>query len=363
MKRALCGKMSVGYQNVEIAKSPSNVTYKVGPKGQQCGGTDGSNYKLVNHKDLASWNMVALSMYLRSPSSDSNCSMPPLSALNASLRPEGDKLLPCSTSNLYSGHGSLSGADHETRNVLSSEDRRGLHERADTGVSTSWSTESCSTDSSDDGKPRASNFRRQFGSDSFEDTRLIENYRGRSGSSRLPHHDNDGLELSSSSSSIGGFEDSSCSSGEGSNGESSGDMEVQSAPRGPLHHMGILEASLPIKRGLSKFFGGKARSFASLIDVSSIEELPKPDNPYARRRRIANVGDRHKSFPPLSRSSTAGISKRPISASGSRGGLAMAVAMGSKLEEASRSFLSSSLSSSSSLSFTDLVEAGSHSLT
>lgn len=110
------------------------------------------------------------------------------------------------------------------------------------------------------------------------------------------------------------------------------------------------------RRGLSKFFNGKAKSFSSLANVSSIEELAKPENPYARRRRTT-IGDRHKSFPPLSGTSTTGISKRPPSHSGSRGGLAMAVAMGSKHGHEPIRLPSPYSYSIRSRSLTDLVHA------
>ncbi|KAJ7553644.1 hypothetical protein O6H91_06G106600 [Diphasiastrum complanatum] len=87
---------------------------------------------------------------------------------------------------------------------------------------------------------------------------------------------------SSSSSSIGqGSDSSSCSSQRAATEEN----EVQSSLRSPLDHMSTLENSLPIKRGLSNFFRGKSRSFTSLADVSSVNDLAKPENPYAKKRK------------------------------------------------------------------------------
>lgn len=111
--------------------------------------------------------------------------------------------------------------------------------------------------------------------------------------------------------------------------DAGGDMEAQSAYRGPLTGMAALDESLPIKRpGLSKFFGGKSRSFASLADVSSVSDLAKPNNPYAyiRRRKMGfNCPlDRHRSYPPPTRSSGASIAKK-LPTSGSRNSLAVAV--------------------------------------
>ncbi|CAM6048250.1 unnamed protein product [Sphagnum compactum] len=129
---------------------------------------------------------------------------------------------------------------------------------------------------------------------------------------------------SSSSSICDGREQSSCSSDDQEIAAASGDsmQEAQSAYRGPLHQMSALESSLPIKRpGLSKFFGGKSRSFSSLADVSSVSDLAKPNNPYAKRRRmmgpLVNASqtslDRHRSYPPLSRTSVASFSKKTAS--------------------------------------------------
>jgi len=86
--------------------------------------------------------------------------------------------------------------------------------------------------------------------------------------------------------------------------------------------------------GLSKFFGGKSRSFSSLADVSSVSDLAKPNNPYAKRRRMGAGGgfsgaslDRHKTFyPPLS--SVAGISKKPFTSKSSSSTLTIAVKLG-----------------------------------
>lgn len=106
----------------------------------------------------------------------------------------------------------------------------------------------CSTDS-DEVKSTVSHFADQFGG-----IRVIQTYGSHKDSSMLFGGQSLGAEmvgpeLSSSSSSIGGCDDSPCSSGEGSlEVSSSGDMEVESSLRtGPLHHMSELEASLPIK--------------------------------------------------------------------------------------------------------------------
>lgn len=132
----------------------------------------------------------------------------------------------------------------------------------------------------------------------------------------------------SSSSICQASEDSgSCSSGDNTGGE-----EAQSAYRGPLTTMmSALDESLPIKRpGLSKFFGGKSRSFSSLAEVSTVTELAKPNNPYAKRRKMGfncPLGDKTRSYPPPTRSSGASIAKK-LPSSGSRNTLAVAVILG-----------------------------------
>ncbi|PRQ27414.1 hypothetical protein RchiOBHm_Chr6g0305061 [Rosa chinensis] len=101
---------------------------------------------------------------------------------------------------------------------------------------------------------------------------------------------------SSSSSSIGAPDDS---DEENASKEGSGDVtdseEVQSKfnRRGgltSLGSMGSLEDSLPIKRGLSNYFSGKSKSFASLSDVvttaTTVKEVEKRENPFNKRRRV-----------------------------------------------------------------------------
>lgn len=109
--------------------------------------------------------------------------------------------------------------------------------------------------------------------------------------------------------------------------EGSADMEVQSSFKGPLDTLSLLENSLPIKRGISKFFTGKSRSFTSLSDAISIKDLSKPDNPYNKRRRnllvSGNNWDRNRFCP--TGNTSAGISKKAIRSSKST--LALAVSM------------------------------------
>ncbi|KAJ7973768.1 Oxidative stress 3 [Quillaja saponaria] len=52
---------------------------------------------------------------------------------------------------------------------------------------------------------------------------------------------------------------------------------------GPLFELSELMANLPINRGLSKFYQGKAQSFTSLARVKSIEDFPKKVVPYRKK--------------------------------------------------------------------------------
>ncbi|XP_059633237.1 protein OXIDATIVE STRESS 3 LIKE 1-like [Cornus florida] len=90
----------------------------------------------------------------------------------------------------------------------------------------------------------------------------------------------------SSSSSIGRNSDS--SGGEPDGDGDSGEGEVQSSYKGSLDTMESLEEVLPIKRGISKFYCGKSKSFTSLADAStcsSIKDIAKLENAYTRKRK------------------------------------------------------------------------------
>ncbi|MED6132048.1 hypothetical protein PIB30_015624 [Stylosanthes scabra] len=56
---------------------------------------------------------------------------------------------------------------------------------------------------------------------------------------------------------------------------------------GPLYELSELMDHLPIKRGLSMFYKGKAQSFTSLARVQSIEDLPKKgiNTSYSKRMK------------------------------------------------------------------------------
>ncbi|CAL9168405.1 unnamed protein product [Musa hybrid cultivar] len=94
----------------------------------------------------------------------------------------------------------------------------------------------------------------------------------------------DGGEDSCSSSSIGRNSDLSA----GGSGSDGGEAEVQSRLKGPLETMDALEDSLPSRRGISKFYTGKSKSFTSFVDAkssSSCKDLAKSENAYTRKRK------------------------------------------------------------------------------
>ncbi|KAI4376452.1 hypothetical protein MLD38_014213 [Melastoma candidum] len=113
--------------------------------------------------------------------------------------------------------------------------------------------------------------------------------------------------------------------------EGEGENEAQSCYKGGLELMEELEQVLPMRRGISKFYNGKSKSFTSLADASassSVREIVKPENAYSRRCRnlmaFNHVWDKNRPFP-LRGNSSGGISKRPLGSSKST--LALAVAM------------------------------------
>ncbi|MCD7461876.1 hypothetical protein HAX54_047318 [Datura stramonium] len=88
----------------------------------------------------------------------------------------------------------------------------------------------------------------------------------------------------SSSSSIGKNSDVS----EGSMEKTDDSEEVQSSYKGPLSSMEALEEVLPMRKGISRFYNGKSKSFTSLREAStasSMKELAKPENAYLKKRR------------------------------------------------------------------------------
>ncbi|CAH8300768.1 unnamed protein product [Eruca vesicaria subsp. sativa] len=66
-----------------------------------------------------------------------------------------------------------------------------------------------------------------------------------------------------------------------------GENKAESPYKGPLDMMESLEEVLPIRRGISKFYNGKSKSFMNLNEAESLsmKDLGRPDNLYSRRRR------------------------------------------------------------------------------
>ncbi|KAJ3695581.1 hypothetical protein LUZ60_000958 [Juncus effusus] len=94
---------------------------------------------------------------------------------------------------------------------------------------------------------------------------------------------------SCSSSSVGRNSDSDGLNGDGSDGGDEQE-EVQSSFKGPLDTMDALEDSLPFsRRGISKFYCGKSKSFTTLADVitksTSAKDLAKPKTPFTKKRK------------------------------------------------------------------------------
>ncbi|KAF5743156.1 serine/arginine repetitive matrix protein 2-like [Tripterygium wilfordii] len=136
---------------------------------------------------------------------------------------------------------------------------------------------------------------------------------------------------SSSTSSI--WQNRDLSGRSGSDGEDGEDNEVQSKYKGTLDSMEALEEVLPIRRGISNFYSGKSKSFASLAEAASnsVKDIAKAENAYTRRRRnllcFNHIWDKNRNRNCSHRNGGGGISKRPISTS--RSTLAMAMALSS----------------------------------
>ncbi|XP_004503497.1 protein OXIDATIVE STRESS 3-like [Cicer arietinum] len=71
---------------------------------------------------------------------------------------------------------------------------------------------------------------------------------------------------------------------EASSSPSSLSSSSSSQSNGPLYELSELMNHLPLKRGLSMFYQGKAQSFSSLGRVQSIEDLAKKERPNYRKK-------------------------------------------------------------------------------
>uniref|UniRef100_A0A5B7CDM1 Oxidative stress 3 n=1 Tax=Davidia involucrata TaxID=16924 RepID=A0A5B7CDM1_DAVIN len=95
-----------------------------------------------------------------------------------------------------------------------------------------------------------------------------------------------GDDISDSISVEDSFEDSTNSAVSSSSSDIAEDATSSTSPSyGPLYELSELMNQLPIKRGLSKYYQGKSRSFASLASVNSIEDLAKKVSPYRKKMK------------------------------------------------------------------------------
>ncbi|XP_010493253.1 PREDICTED: uncharacterized protein LOC104770517 [Camelina sativa] len=140
---------------------------------------------------------------------------------------------------------------------------------------------------------------------------------------------------SASSSSIGMNSDDDGEKSSEDGGDDTGDNEVESPYKGSLEMMESLEQVLPVRKGISKYYNGKSKSFtnlkeeasSALTSSSSMKDLvAKPENPYSRRRRNLLC---HQIWENNSNSKTTprgGISKKHVMSS-SRSALTLAMAV------------------------------------
>ncbi|OWM66087.1 uncharacterized protein DDB_G0271670-like [Punica granatum] len=62
-----------------------------------------------------------------------------------------------------------------------------------------------------------------------------------------------------------------------SSSSSSSSASLSNKGQGPLYELSELMSQLPMKRGLSKYYDGKAQSYTSLASVKSVEDLQKKE--------------------------------------------------------------------------------------
>lgn len=351
--------MSVAFQSWEAASGPT-VGYKVGTQSNHCC-VEGSNYGIQPQQNTIIRGLSALSLYVpphaeRDPfveDKSDHCEPARPSEESASLVP-APHLTSCNRLTEYSS------AEAEEHNacIFSNSSR-------------------LMTDSV--GKARLSDGNRRFGrSHGLPDSQWNSCYsqkldvvcEDRPWDNRPMMEDvlePDTISSSSSLSNTAG--ESACFSGYASQVED--DTEVQSSFKGHLDRSRSLEASLPVKKGLSRFYSGKSQSFSCLADVISVRDLAKPENPYNRKRKILQSGSWTLERPPLHplRNGAVGISKKSFH--NSKYTLALAVAMSTKegslgtLEQDSQAYPGVARSPSNAIPFrsfslSDLQGAGSH---
>ncbi|KAL3513524.1 hypothetical protein ACH5RR_026241 [Cinchona calisaya] len=52
------------------------------------------------------------------------------------------------------------------------------------------------------------------------------------------------------------------------------------------NNLDTIEESLPQRRGLSKYYEGKAKSYRNLSEVKSVKDLEKEEHPFNKKRRM-----------------------------------------------------------------------------
>lgn len=99
------------------------------------------------------------------------------------------------------------------------------------------------------------------------------------------------------------------------------ETEIESARKEPACIPFSMEASSPPRKGLSKFYAGKARSFSCMMDVGSVKDLAKPEVAHGKKRRATSSIS---GLPPLQKGVST-IAKKSLHSGKST--LALAVAM------------------------------------
>ncbi|KAL3730787.1 hypothetical protein ACJRO7_027767 [Eucalyptus globulus] len=74
-------------------------------------------------------------------------------------------------------------------------------------------------------------------------------------------------------------------------------MENQ-ADEARMFDMRVLKTNLPNKRGLSRYYSGKSRSFACMADVQCLEDLKKQERQDVKKRKY--LERKEAPFPPYS---------------------------------------------------------------
>lgn len=287
--------MSVAYQSWEVASGPT-VGYNIGAQGNSCG-PEGSNYMLHPQQDTVIRGLSALSLCVQSHSeADGSAEETGCHREYASLSKDGASLVfaPPPLARATSTDHQLVAMKDDEACLLSDSTR--LRNGRTSVVNTQLS----------DGNHRFGRFSDVFWNTSTLD--VVSEDRPWENVENVMESDT----ISSSSSICDAPGDSPCSSEDVSQAAIE-DVAEQSSFQEVSDGMSCLETPLLPKKGLSRFYSGKSRSFSCLADVISVRDLAKPENPYSRKRK--NLMSYSSSFdrPRLQRqrSGAAGIMKKP----------------------------------------------------